>query len=193
MARKRYEFKPDRTGTGDWKKLALTQKQRSAILRWALLGAFCLLALIVQDVVMSRVSLLGATTDLLPCVVILACILQGAERGCVFTLVMACVYGFSGSAPGIYVVPLLTGVGVVAATFRQGYLRQNFGAVLLCATVAVMGYELLLFAAGLMLGRTLPARLGVFVLTGVLSSLVLPLAYPVLRAIGKIGGEVWNE
>ena len=60
------EFKPDASGSSFRKVLHMTQQQRLTYLRWGLYIAVCLLALIVQDTIMSRVSILGATTDLAP-------------------------------------------------------------------------------------------------------------------------------
>ena len=49
MARKKYEFRPDPTGL-DWvSKLALTKKQRQALLKWSLYGLVCVTGLVLQD------------------------------------------------------------------------------------------------------------------------------------------------
>ena len=49
------------------------------------------------------------------------------------------------------------------------------------------------FGIGVFLGRTILRRLGAFCLTAVLSSAAVPLIYPILLSIGKIGGEIWKE
>lgn len=193
MARKNFDFKPDRVKTDVLGKLLLTKKQRLSLLRWALFGAVCLVGLLVQDVVLSRVTVLDTTTELVPAFILAVCVLQGAESGCVFALAASCVYYFSGSAPGPYCIPLITALAVLAAIFRQGYLRKGFSALLLCVAVSMVLYELAVFGIGMFLGRTLLPRLGAFCLTAVLSTAAVPLVYPILLSIGKIGGETWKE
>ena len=194
MARyQKYEFRPDTIRNDILGKLLLTRKQRQTFLRWLLFSAVCLVGLLVQDVVMSRVRIFGATTDLVPCLIFCVCVLQGAESGCVFTLLASLVYYFSGSAPGIACVPLITGLAVTAAIFRQAYLRQGLDALLLCLGGCLLIYELATFGIALFLGQTLISRIGPSLLTAGLSFLAVPLAYPILISIGKIGGETWKE
>ena len=88
---------------------------------------------------------------------------------------------------------LLTGLGVTAAIFREGYLRKGFNSTMLCAGAGVVLYELLLFAMGLFLKLVSLKRLGAFALTGGLSVVAILVIYPVLVAISKIGGETWKE
>ena len=54
-------------------------------------------------------------------------------------------------------------------------------------------YEMLLFVIGFLLGSTRPDRWMVFLITGGLSLLTLPIMYPIVKAIAKIGGETWKE
>ena len=119
MARKNKEFQPDVQHPDTLGKLLMTKKQWQRFLKWLLFSAVCLLGLIVQDVVMSRFSWFDATTDLAVCCIMTVCVLQGAEDGCLFTLIAAVVYYFSGSAPGPYCIPLLTVIAVFATLFRQ--------------------------------------------------------------------------
>lgn len=193
MAGKNYDFKPDRVRTDVLGKLLLTKKQRLTLLRWALFGAVCLVGLLAQDVILSRVSIFDTTTELVPAFILAICILQGAESGCVFALAAACVYYFSGSAPGSYCIPILTALAVLTSVFRQGYLRKGFPALLLCVAAGMVLYELAVFGIGLFLGRTILSRLNAFCLTAVLSTAAVPLIYPILLSIGKIGGETWKE
>ena len=62
--RRKRDFKPDRTGKGLLNKLYLTPRQRLRILKWTLLGLILLLFSLLQDVLLSKISLYGATTDL---------------------------------------------------------------------------------------------------------------------------------
>ena len=193
MAGKKYEFKPDRTGSGNLGKLYLTKKQRLSLVKWLLYSLVCLVALVLQDVTMSRMRLFGATTDLVAVVMLMICVLEGGEKGGIFTLICSFIYLFSGSAPGTYTMVLLTFLGVFAAIFRQAYLRKGYVATLVCTGTALMVYELATFCVGLLTGVTIPSRFLSFLLTGLYSSVLMPLLYPVLLSIGKIGGETWKE
>ena len=193
MARKKQDFKPDPSGSGILNKLYLTRKQRLSLLKWTLFSLACLVLLIIQDVITSRIPIFGATLDLVSCAILLICVLQGPEAGGVFALSASLFYLFSGSAPGPYTVVLLTLYGIIAAVFRQAYLRKGLIAIVLCAFAAMMLYELSLFAIGVFLERTIPERFFSFLLTGLYSLVILPLLYTVLTPIGKIGGETWKE
>ncbi|MBE6924453.1 MAG: hypothetical protein E7466_04345 [Ruminococcaceae bacterium] len=190
---KKNEFRPDTHRQDFLGKLLLTRKQRQTVLRWTLYALVCLLALLVQDVIMSRILIFDTTTELVPCFILAICVLQGVESGCVFTLVASLIYYFSGSAPGIWCVPVLTTLAVVATIFRQAYLRQGLLTLLLCVSVSMVLYELSNFGIGLFLNLTYPARLKAFLLTAVLTMAALPVMYPILMSIGKIGGETWKE
>ena len=107
MAKNR-EFRPDREGTGQLNKLWPTPKQQLRALRWLLYGLICLVGLLLQDVLLYRVNILGGCTDVVPCIVIMVAVMQGAESGSVFALLLSLMYYFSGSSAGFYVIPLLT-------------------------------------------------------------------------------------
>jgi CDP-diglyceride synthetase len=64
---------------------------------------------------------------------------------------------------------------------------------ILCAGIALMVYELSVFAGGLFLELTHFGRLGVFLLTGLLSWMLLLPLYPLIDRIGRIGGTEWKE
>lgn len=192
MARKN-EFKPDKPRSGLLNKLYLTQKQRRSLLKWGLYTLVLVLLSVLQDVILSRYTLFGANTDLVPCGIFLICILEGMESGSVFCLVASLVYLFSGTAAGPYCVVFITFLGVWAAFIRQSYLQKGFGAATLCTGACVLIYELLVFVFVLFLGLTTLNRVGVFLITGVVSALAAPLLYPAVHFIGTIGGETWKE
>ncbi len=191
--RKKKEFRPDRVGTGQFQKLWPTPQQQLRMLQWALYGAVCLVGLLLQDVLLYRLDVLGGCTDLVPCLILLVTVMQGAESGGVFALVAAVLYYFSGSSAGFYVIPLLTAVAVFAAMFRQAFLRRGLGAILLCAALGMVLYEVGLFGINLFLKLTVFNRVGAALLTALLSVVASPVWYPVLLAIGKLGGETWKE
>lgn len=188
-----YEFRPDPEGSGNFEKLLLSQRQRFGLLRWTLFGVLCLLALLVQDVMVFRLDIFGAGTDLVPCVILMITALQGAETGSIFSLVASVLYFFSGSAEGPYVVPLVTVLAVLAAIFRQACLRKGFFSILLSTALGMVCYEMALHGIGLFLKHTVSQWTMAALLTALISLTAVPIAYPVARAIGKIGGETWKE
>lgn len=196
MAKRRrthYEFKPDSNRIPLHKKLHLTQLQRRQLLQWTLNGLVCLFLLVVQDVIMSQVSIGGATTDLVPAAMLLIAIISDAYDGSLFLILGSTFYVFSGSAPGPYAIAFLTILGVAAALFRQSYWRRGFRSNIFCAGLALFLYEMAVFGTGIFLGLTHWGRFGVFVVTWLLSFLVMLALYPLTRAIQKIGGEIWRE
>ena len=192
MARK-YEFKPDRPHSGFWDKLYITPQQRKILLKWGLYAVLLIVLSVLQDVIFSRVSIFGATTDLVPCCIFLICILEGVDSGSIFCLSASVIYYFSGTPAGPYCIPFIVLLGVILTVFRQSYLQKGFGAAMLCMTLAMLVYELLTFATGLFLGVTYYSRFGVFLLTSAFSLLTVPALYLLCKLIGKIGGEIWKE
>lgn len=193
MAKKNYEFRPDKSGPGLLSRLYLTKLQRLSLLKWLLYSLVLLVLSVLQDVLLCRLDLWGATTDLVPCAMLMVCVLEGAEHGSLFCLIGALVYQFSGSAPGYHILVLLPFLGVGASIFRQSLLRQSFGATVLCSGAVLMIYELAIYAMALFLGQTNTGRFSVALVTVGLTMAVMPILYPILVSIGKIGGETWKE
>lgn len=190
---KNYDFLPDEDNSGNFDKLLPSQGQRFGLLRWTLFGALTVLVLLVQDSLMYLVDIFGAGADLVPCVIIMIAALQGAEAGSIFSLVASILFYYSGSAPGPYVVPMITIVSIFTAIFRQACLRRGFFSILLATALGMLCYELLIFTMGLILKHTIFQWFTGAILTAGLSLAALPVAYPIARAIGKIGGELWKE
>ncbi|MBQ8237785.1 MAG: hypothetical protein IJZ39_13660 [Oscillospiraceae bacterium] len=196
MAKKklpRFEFKPDPTGSDPMKIFHLTSLQRHRIVKWILYSALVLCALLLQDTMLSRIRLSGATTDLAVCAILLVGILEGPEEGGLFALLASLFYYCSGSAPGVYAIALVTAAAIFGALFRQGYWSQGMSSAVLCTGAALFAYELGLLLVGVFLNLTIWSRTGVFVLTALLSTLASIPLYPLARVIGQIGGEPWKE
>lgn len=190
---KKRDFRPDRQTAVRLSRLWPTPKQQLRILRWVLLAAVCLIGLLAQDVWLYRIDLFGGCTDLVPCLVLTVAVMQGAEQGSLFALAASVLYFFSGSSAGFWVIPILTGVAVATAIFRQAFLRRGFWAVVLCAAAGMFVYEAGLFAVNLFLGLTAFSRVGAMLSTVVLSVLAAAVCYPLLLAVGKLGGDAWGE
>ena len=196
MARRKrpnYEFKPDKAPKVLQKLLHLTALQRRQVLQWSLYGLLLVALLVLQDVIMSRVTIAGATTDLVPMAILLITVISDVYAGSLFAIIASTVYEFTGSAPGPYVVAFITVLGIAAAFFRQSFWRRGFRSHCICAGLALLVYELAVYGTGLFLGLTYFSRIGVFVTTWALSFAVMLALYPLIRKIQKIGGEQWRE
>ena len=192
MGRK-YNFRPDKSHPKLLNYLILTKRQQKNLLKWSLYTLFLVFLSLVQDVLLSQVRIFGATTELIPCAIFVICILEGSQRGSVFALVAALCYLFSGTAPGVYSMVTITFLGVGSTLLRQVFLQDRFSSCMLCTLGATVLYQLGNFVFGLILGLTVPDRFFGFVITAVLSLLVVPLIYLVTKAIYRIGDQIWNE
>ena len=187
------DFKPD-AKVSTWAKTSrLTALQRLRLLKWSLYAAVIIVSLVVQDVLMSQLNLLGGTTDLAVAVILLITVIEGTDAGSLFVLIASLFYYFSGSAPGAYCIGLMTVLGIAAVMFRQLYWHRSKGSVVLCAAIALMGYELGLFGIGLFEELTLWKHVSAFLLTGIYSCATLLAYYPLIYKIGLIGGNTWKE
>lgn len=193
MAKRKYEFRPDKPQTSLLNKLYLTPQQRLTILRWVLYALFLVLLSVIQDVILSKFHLFGATTDLVPCAILLICVELGAEKCAVFSLLAALCYQFSGTAPGYYVIALIPVLGIFAAIARQSFFRKSLSSTMLCACAAVFLYEMGVFCFGLLFQNTALFRVTRFLITWGLSLLSYPILYPITTAIEKIGEKTWKE
>ena len=190
---KNYEFRPDKPQVSWFSKLHLTQLQRLSLLKWTLYALLLLFLSLLQDVVLSRFRLFGATTELIPCAIFLICIIEGSHRGSLFALISASLYLFSGSAAGFYSLILIVFLAIFVCIFRQGYLQKGFAAAMLCTAFAVAVYEGAVFIIGYLLGLTILDRWIGFSVTTVLSILCAPILYPIILSIASIGGDTWKE
>lgn len=187
------DFKPD-TQTATWgKTMRMTRLQQLRLAKWGLYILTVVLCLVLQDVIMSQISILGATTDLAVCAILLITVIEGTEVGSLFVLIASTLYYFSGSAPGAYCIGLMTALGIAATLFRQMYWHRSKGSVILCSAIAVTAYEMGLFIVGLMSELTHFGRIGAFLMTAVFSCAALIPLHSLIYKIGLIGGNTWKE
>lgn len=187
------EFREDANGSGLLKLLYVTHQQRMTLLRWALYIVVCIMSLVLQDVIMSRIHIFGATTDLAVVAILLIGVLEGSEVGSVFALLASIVYYFAGTAPGAYCVGFITVYCLLASVFRQQFWHRSSGSIILCAGIAMMVYELSIFGYALFIGLTRWDRILRFVLCGIYSVAVMIPMYQLVYQIGLIGGNKWKE
>ena len=193
MSSSKKDFKSDKPYSGFWGKLYLTPKQRKGILKWALYGVLLVVLSLLQDAVLCKFRIMGATTELVPVGIFVICLLEGAESGSIFALVASLLYLFSGTAAGPYTMLFITVLAVGVTIWRQAYLQKGFVAALLCAGAATVSLQMLQFVTGLFLQVTLPGRYVGFLITAGLSVLAIPVLYPIALWIETIGGETWKE
>lgn len=187
------DFKPDAT-TATWiKTLRLTQLQQLRLTKWGLYILTIVLCQVIQDVIMSQATLFGATTDLAVCAILLITVLEGSEVGSLFVIIASTLYYYSGTAPGAYVIGLLTVLGIAASIFRQMYWHRSPGSIILCSAIALTGYELGLLVVGLSNELTNLSRIPSFVLRCIFSCIALLPLYFLIQKIGLIGGNTWKE
>ena len=93
------DFKPD-VQTATWAKTArLTHLQQLRLTRWLLYILTVVMSLVLQDVIMSQVSIFGATTDLPACAILLITVMEGTEIGSIFVLIASTLYYFPDMRP----------------------------------------------------------------------------------------------
>ena len=190
---KQSEFKPDPRQSSLSGLFHVTQLQKQRMLKWTLYVLTGILLLTIQDVIMSRVSIFGATTDLPVVFILLITVIEGVDVGSLFVLFASTIYYFSGSAPGPYCIGLLCAVGIIATLLRQAYLRRTKASIVICAGIALTIYEMGLFVVGIGLGLTRWDRVFSFLITAGYSYGVMVLLYPLINKIGLIGGTTWKE
>lgn len=193
MAKRKYQFKPDRNGTNVLNKLYIPAAGRLKLLKWTLYSLLFLAVLVIQDSMLSRYRIFGGVIDLTPAFVILVTVLEGSNSGCVFALVTSMIYVLAGTGSSNYAIFLLTVCAILSAVFREEFLRRSFGSSWLCSAAALLLYEMSVLVVGVALGFTQWERAVIFLITSLISSLMMPVLYPVIQRIGKIGGETWKE
>ena len=190
---KQSEFKPDPRQNSLSGLFHVTQLQKQRMLKWTLYVLTGILLLTIQDVIMSRVSIFGATTGRSVVYILLITVIEGVDVGSLFVLFASTIYYFSGSAPGPYCIGLLCAVGIIATLLRQAYLRRTKASIVICAGIALTIYEMGLFVVGIGLGLTRWDRVFSFLITAGYSFGVMILLYPLINKIGLIGGTTWKE
>lgn len=187
------EFKPDTIGS-DWSSyFHITQSQRDTFLKWGSYIALCVLLCMIQDVIMSQIRFLGATTDLVVSAILLITVMEGVSTGSVFVILGSLMYYFTGSAPSPWCILSLTYLGIGASIFRQMFLHRGLLSITFCAGVALMIYEIVTYGIALFMGLTYWGRIFHFVVTGGMSWAFMLALYPLIYRLGMIGGNTWKE
>ena len=174
-------------------KLYLTPRQRSAVLKWALYALTTLMVLVLQDVVFSRLSLLGGTVCLTHGLILLIGLIEGPNAGSVFAMAAGTFWALSGQAMGSLSLLVLTVEAAVLGAFLLAYLRRGFWPLMACCALGLLVYEAAIFLGGVFLSYTTLSRWLSFLSTALTGCLGCMALYPLAAAIAKIGGIPWNE
>ncbi len=191
--RNRSEFKPDATSATWLKTIRMTQQQRLRLLKWVSYALAIMLAVVLQDVVLSQIRIFGATAELVVCMILLITVMEGSEVGSLFVLIASVLYFYTGTAPGAYSIGYLCFLGIAVTLLRQMYLNRNKSAIVLCAGAAAFFYEICLFGTGIFSELTRWDRFGAFFMAGIYNFLLMIPLYPLIFKIGQIGGNTWKE
>lgn len=180
-------------GTSLIGKLVLTPIQRKVVLKWALFSLSFLFLQVLQDVVFSRIRILGGCPDIVPAWLLLVCLTQNPDAGALYVLGCCTFRCLCGAALGPVSLAVLVFAGVLLNAMRRSNLWGEVRSVMVCCWIALLAHQLLLFGLGLFLGHTVWDRL-LATLGGCFGAwAAVPILYPVARALGKIGGQGWNE
>ena len=189
----RSEFRPDPKPILWLKSLRLTRLQRLRLLKWVLYVATIVGALVIQDVIMSRVHILGATTELAVPVILLITVIEGTEVGSLFALIASVAYFYTGSAPNAISIGLICFPGIIACMLRQMFWHRSRASIILFAGLAAMVYSLGMYVVGVSQDLTRWDTLPLFTLSGAYNVLMMIPLYPLIVKIGLIGGNTWKE
>ena len=190
---KKVEFKPDSEGSSLWYRLHVTKLQRLNLAKWLLYIAVLILLTVIQDLIMSQVTIFGSTTDLVGACILLITVMEGTSIGSVFVILASTLYYFGGSSPGPYTVVIMTYLGIGACMIRQAFWFRNATSLILCTDAAILLYQLGTYIAAIATGLTRWDRLPYFVTTGLLSCVAIIPLYMLIDRIGQIGGNTWKE
>lgn len=176
-----------------FKHFHLTKRQWQGILKWSLYGLLTLLTLLFQTVVLSRTTGLRIKPAPLPVLIVCICVREGPERGGVYAIVSALLWYFSGAEFGNLSVAALPIGAMLSAVLCRAVLTLRFVPTALCAFAVTLVNASLIFLFKLILPPTVaPENYWKILLPGVCLSLVfLPLQYPLVKLISRIG--VRNE
>lgn len=175
------------------KQFYITPRQRKTALKWLLHGCATVLAVVLQNVIFSRVTLLGGTMDLVPTFILLIAILQGPGSGSVYALCASAFYCLSGAAMGQVGILTMTVGGSVLGAFRLAYFKRSFWSVGVLTALGVVLHVVIQFLLAVFLGLVTWQRFLEPVCTAVLSVLAYPAVYPLGLWLGRIGGQEWKE
>lgn len=172
------------------KHVHLTKRQWFGILKWSVYALLFLLSLVFQSVILTRLPLFGAKLSLIPLLLVCICIKEGPEAGGLFVLLAALFWSQSGVDMGNISLLTVTVCSVMSAVLCKTVLANRFLSAAICCFLATLLNDSLVFVFKLILTQIDPSNyLRVLLPGAALSMLLFPLAYLLVKAISKIGGD----
>lgn len=167
----------------------LTRLQWRGILKWTLYSLLGLATLLLQTVVLAQLPVFGAKLAPLPLYIVCVCVREGPEKGGLFALLATLFWCLSGADYGNISVALLPIGSIFAAILCRVVLTQGLLPTALCAFAVSLLNASVIFAFKLILPPTLVVEsYWRVLLPGVaLSTAFVPIQYPLVRRISRIG------
>jgi len=118
---------------------------------------FCIIAVILQSAVLSRIAFFSVVPDLALCILVFSAYVNGTMTGQISGFFSGLCYDFLSAAPLGMNCLIRTLTGAFAGIFKgQFFLDVLFMPVILC-TLATVFKALLVFILHLIMGQTIPA------------------------------------
>lgn len=174
-------------------KLFITPMQRMTILRWTLCALIFFGVLVFQNVIFSRITVFGCVINFIPAAILLISLTTNIEGGCVFALCASLFWSFSGAVLGSVSIFLLTAEAVFLGALRKSCFPKNLTSIMLCCFIGLVVHEAARFFLALFLGYTPWTFWYQVFVTTFFSFLICPVLYPLIRAVGRVGGSQWND
>lgn len=164
----------------------MTQRKKTVTM-WALYALFFLAVLLVQDAMLGRVTLWGASLMLVPAAAFAVAVHTGAEEGGLFCLIASIVWALSGAADGGLMILLLTFCGIVCGYLATSVLQSWLipaSALCLVALALTLGIS---YAVHIYLEELAKSGIRVYLLQVGMSLPFVPLFVWVCDRIRKVG------
>ncbi|MBE6932340.1 MAG: hypothetical protein E7464_03030 [Ruminococcaceae bacterium] len=175
------------------RKLHITRSQWRTFFKWALYTAAFVATVVLQSVILSRMPVFGAKVNLVPYFVGCVCIIEGADSGSMFALLISLVWALSGGDMGYVSVLVLTCGGMGLGLLMRKLLRQQLVTCVVCCFVLSLCHESAIFLLRLFLDTATAAQYFRILIPGVLLGIPsCPVFFYLFRAIHRVGGNTWN-
>lgn len=170
--------------------LHLTKLQWLSILKWTLYSLLFLFLLTTQGVLCGQYPLFGLKLSFLPILLVCVCAREGTEKGGLFCLIASVIMCLAKMDYGGLSVALLTILSILSAALCQSVLVNRLWSVAICCFAVSFLNETAVLLFRSVLGRIAFSNLWRVALPACLLSMLLcPPIYFLVRAISKIGGD----
>ena len=175
-------------------KLRITRQQWKIIFKWALYTCAFIATVVIQGVILSRHGLFGVKVNLVPYFVGCVCIIEGADSGSVFALIVSLAWALSGGDLGFVSILVLTLGGMGLGIAMENLLRDHIGTCVVCCFALCLVHESAIFLLRLFLHTVTARQYFRILVPGVLLGIPsCPVFYYLFRLIHRVeGGPKWS-